>query len=87
MTTIQHHHFGPIETPFVQSALCHRADFGSFFCPVERLWTILFIGLTLALIVIGQMGGGLIHQLLAGATLILVVQLFSLLFPGDETMI
>jgi hypothetical protein len=31
MTTIQHHHFGPIETPFVQSALCHRADFGSFF--------------------------------------------------------
>jgi hypothetical protein len=51
------------------------------------LWTILFIGLTLALIVIGQTGGGLIHPLLAGATLILVVQLFSMLFPGDETMI
>ncbi len=34
------------------------------------LWTILVIGLTLALIVIGRMGGGLIHPLLAGATLI-----------------
>jgi len=40
-----------------------------------------------ALIVIGRMGSGLIHPLLAGSTLILVVQLFSLLFPGDETMI
>jgi len=51
------------------------------------LWTILVIWLTLALIVIGQMGGGLIHLLLAGAALILVIQLFSLLFHGDETMI
>ena len=51
------------------------------------LWTILVIGLTLALIVIGQMGGGLIHLLLAGATLILVIQLFSLFICGDETMI
>jgi hypothetical protein len=51
------------------------------------LWTILVIGLTLALIVIGQMGGGLIHLLLTGAILILVIQLFSLLFQGDETMI
>ena len=50
-------------------------------------YLVLVIGLTLALIVIGQMGGGLIHLLLAGATLILVTQLFSLLFPGDETMI
>jgi len=51
------------------------------------IWTILVTGLTLALIVIGQMGGGLIHLLLAGATLIFVIQLFSLLFLGDETMI
>jgi hypothetical protein len=51
------------------------------------LWTILVIGLTLALIVIGQMGGGLIHLLLAGAMLILVIQPFSPLFHGDETMI
>jgi hypothetical protein len=33
------------------------------------------------------MGGGLIHLLLAGATLILVIQLFPLHFSGDETMI
>jgi hypothetical protein len=33
------------------------------------------------------MGGDLIHLLLAGTTLILVIQLFPLLFPGDETMI
>jgi hypothetical protein len=33
------------------------------------------------------MGGGLIHLLLAWTTLILVIQLFLLLFPGDETMI
>ena len=51
------------------------------------LWTILFIGLTLALIVIGQTGGGLIQLPQAGATLILVIQLFSLLFHGDETKI
>ena len=51
------------------------------------IWAILVTGLTLALIVIRQMGGGLIHLLLARATLILVIQLFSLLFPGDETMI
>jgi hypothetical protein len=31
MTTIPQHHFGPIETPFVQSALWHRADSGPFF--------------------------------------------------------
>jgi len=41
------------------------------------LWTILVIALTLALIVIGQLGGTLIHLLLAVATLILVIQLFS----------
>ena len=51
------------------------------------LWTVLVIGLTLALIGIGQMGGGLILLLPAGATLILVIQLFSMLFHGDETMI
>lgn len=51
------------------------------------LWTILVIGLTLSVIVIGQTGGDLIHMLLAGGTLILVIQLFSLLFPDDETMI
>jgi hypothetical protein len=51
------------------------------------MWTILVAGLTMALIVIGKMRDGLIHLLLAGATLILVIQLFSLLFPGDETMI
>jgi len=51
------------------------------------LWTILVIGLTSILVVIGRMGGGLIHLLLAGATLIFVIQLFSLLFHGDETMI
>ena len=51
------------------------------------MWTILVTGLMLALIVIGQMGGGLIHLLLAGATLILVIQHFSMLFPRDETMI
>jgi hypothetical protein len=51
------------------------------------MWTILVTGLTLALIVIGQMGGVLIHLLLAGAMLILVIQLFSLLSPGDETLI
>jgi hypothetical protein len=51
------------------------------------MWTILVTGLTLALIVIGKMGGGLIHLLLARATLILVIQLFSLLLPGDEIMI
>jgi hypothetical protein len=50
-------------------------------------WAVLVIGLTLALIVMGQMGGGLIHLPPAGATLILVIQLFSLLFHGDETMI
>jgi hypothetical protein len=51
------------------------------------MWTILVTGLMLALIVIGQMGGGLIHLLLAGATLILGIRLFPLLFSGDETMI
>jgi hypothetical protein len=51
------------------------------------LWTILVIGLTSAVIVIGQLGGGLIHLLLAGATLILIIQLLSLLFRSDETMI
>lgn len=47
------------------------------------LWTILVIALTLALIVIGQMGGTLIHLLLAVATLVLVIQLFSPLFSED----
>lgn len=40
-------------------------------------WTILIIALTLGLIVVGQLGGLLIHLLLAVATLILVIQFFS----------
>jgi hypothetical protein len=51
------------------------------------LWTILVIGLTLTVIVIGQIGGDLFHLLLAVATLILIIQLFSLFFSDDETMI
>jgi hypothetical protein len=51
------------------------------------IWTILVIGLTLTLFFIGQIGDGLIHLLLAGAMLILVIQLFPLLLSGDETMI
>jgi hypothetical protein len=46
------------------------------------VWTILVVGLTLALIVIGQISNGLLHLLLAGATLILVIQIFS----GDGTV-
>lgn len=41
------------------------------------LWTILIIALTLALIVLGQMSGTLIHLLLAIATLVLVIQLLT----------
>ncbi len=40
-------------------------------------WTIVFIVLALGLIVVGQMGGGLIHFLLAVAMLIFVIQLLS----------
>jgi len=50
------------------------------------LWTILVIELTLVLIVIGRVESGLIHLLLAVATVILVIQLFSHLFPGDGTV-
>lgn len=41
------------------------------------LRTILVIAITLTLIIIGQMEGTLIHLLLAVATLILVIQLFT----------
>jgi hypothetical protein len=51
------------------------------------IWTILVAGLTLALIFIGQIGDGLIYLLLAGAMLVSVIQLFTLLLSGDETMI
>jgi hypothetical protein len=51
------------------------------------IWIILVTGITLALIVIGQIDSGLIHLLPIAATLILVIQHFSMLFPGDETMI
>jgi hypothetical protein len=40
-------------------------------------WTILLILLMLGLIVIGQLGGSVVHMLLAIATVILVIQLFS----------
>jgi len=50
------------------------------------LWTILVIGLTLALIIIGQIEDGFIHLLLAVATVILVIQLFSHLFSRDRTV-
>ncbi|MGH9834648.1 MAG: hypothetical protein ACREBD_00160 [Blastocatellia bacterium] len=60
-------------------AIRKRRDTGGGF----MLWTILVIALTLALIVIGQMGGTLVHLLLAVATLVLVIQLFSPLFSED----
>jgi hypothetical protein len=41
------------------------------------LWTILVIILMLGLVVIGQLGGGVIHLLLSIATLVLAFQLFS----------
>jgi hypothetical protein len=41
------------------------------------LWTILLIILMLGLVVIGRLGGSVVHLLLAVATVILVIQLFS----------
>jgi hypothetical protein len=40
-------------------------------------WTIIVILLMLGLIVIGQLGGSVIHLLLAVATVVLVIQLVS----------
>lgn len=48
-------------------------------------WTMLVIELMLIVIVIGQMGGGFIHLMLAVAMMILVIQLFSVLFSPDKT--
>jgi hypothetical protein len=43
----------------------------------RMFWTIAVILLMLALIVIGQLGGSVIHLLLAVATVVLVIQLYS----------
>jgi hypothetical protein len=45
------------------------------------IWIILVTGITLASIVIDQIDSRLIHLLPIAATLILVIQHFSMLFP------